>query len=296
MKTQSESRIHERYLRHTKKFPNVWCAGCGIGIVLGAIIRAVDSLGLDKNDIAMVSGIGCTGRMPVYVDFNTLHTTHGRALAFATGLKLVRPEMRVIVVMGDGDALAIGGNHFIHAARRNIGLTAIVVNNATYGMTGGQYSPTTPLGALSTTAPYGHIEPPFQIAELAQCAGAAFVARSTVYHVDELQEYIARALQKEGFSLVEAISYCHTTIGRLNRWGTAPEMMRRLKDDSITLKQAERMSPEERVGKIIRGILADRDDLIEYTRRYYEEVVLSARREMGWNAPKSELPVRAVRE
>jgi 2-oxoglutarate ferredoxin oxidoreductase subunit beta len=296
MKTQSESRIHERYLRHTKKFPNVWCAGCGIGIVLGAIIRAVDSLGLDKNDIAMVSGIGCTGRMPVYVDFNTLHTTHGRALAFATGLKLVRPEMRVIVVMGDGDALAIGGNHFIHAARRNIGLTAIVVNNATYGMTGGQYSPTTPLGALSTTAPYGHIEPPFQIAELAQCAGAAFVARSTVYHVDELQDYIARALQKEGFSLVEAISYCHTTIGRLNRWGTAPEMMRRLKDDSITLKQAERMGPEERVGKIIRGILADRDDLIEYTRRYYEEVVLSARREMGWNAPKSELPVRAVRE
>jgi len=296
MKTQSESRIHERYLRHTKKFPNVWCAGCGIGIVLGAIIRAVDSLGLDKNDIAMVSGIGCTGRMPVYVDFNTLHTTHGRALAFATGLKLVRPEMRVIVVMGDGDALAIGGNHFIHAARRNIGLTAIVVNNATYGMTGGQYSPTTPLGALSTTAPYGHIEPPFQIAELAQCAGAAFVARSTVYHVDELQDYIARALQKEGFSLVEAISYCHTTIGRLNRWGTAPEMMRRLKDDSITLKQAERMSPEERVGKIIRGILADRDDLIEYTRRYYEEVVLRARREVGWNAPKSELPVRAVRE
>jgi len=296
VKIQSESRIHERYLRHTKKFPNVWCAGCGIGIVLGAIIRAVDALGLDKNDIAMVSGIGCTGRMPVYVDFNTLHTTHGRALAFATGLKLARPEMNVIVVMGDGDALAIGGNHFIHAARRNIGLTAIVVNNATYGMTGGQYSPTTPLGALSTTAPYGHIEPPFQIAELAQCAGAAFVARSTVYHVDELQDYIARALQKEGFSLVEAISYCHTTIGRLNHWGTAPEMMRRLKEDSVTLKQAERMSPEERAGKIIRGILADRDDLTEYTRRYYDEVVLRARREIGWNAPKSELPVRAVRE
>ncbi len=296
MKTQSESRIHERYLRHTKKFPNVWCAGCGIGIVLGAIIRAVDALGLDKNDIAMVSGIGCTGRMPVYVDFNTLHTTHGRALAFATGLKLVRPEMKVIVVMGDGDALAIGGNHFIHAARRNIGLTAIVVNNATYGMTGGQYSPTTPPSALSTTSPYGHIEPPFQIAELAQCAGAAFVARSTVYHVDELQEYIARALQKEGFSLVEAISYCHTTIGRLNRWGTAPEMMRRLKEGSITVKQAERMGPEERAGKIVRGILADRDDLVEYTRRYQEEVVLRAQEGIRWSEPKSELPVRAVRE
>lgn len=296
MKTQSESRLHERYLRHAKKFPNVWCAGCGIGIVLGAIIRAVDALGLNKNDVAMVSGIGCTGRMPVYVDFNTLHTTHGRALAFATGLKLVCPEMKVIVVMGDGDALAIGGNHFIHAARRNIGLTAIVVNNATYGMTGGQYSPTTPPGALSTTAPYGHIEPPFQIAELARCAGAAFVARSTVYHVNELQEYIAYALQKEGFSLVEAISYCHTTIGRLNRWGTAPEMMRHLKENSIPLKQAERMSPEEREGKIARGILADRDDLIEYTQRYWKEVVRQAREEIEWNAPKSELPVRAVRE
>lgn len=292
---QSESRIHERYLRHSKKFPNIWCAGCGIGIVLGAIIRAVDSLGLDKNDIAMVSGIGCAGRMPVYVDFNTLHTTHGRALAFATGLKLVRPEMKVIVVMGDGDALAIGGNHFIHSARRNIGLTAIVVNNATYGMTGGQYSPTTPPGARTTTAPYGHIEPPFQIAELAKCAGAAFVARSTVYHVDELQEYIARALQKEGFSVVEAISYCHTTIGRLNRWGTAPEMMLRLKENSITLKQAEQMSEEERAGKIIRGILADREDLVEYTRRYYTEVVQAARGG-PWNAQKSVSLERAVRE
>lgn len=292
---QSESRIHERYLRHSKKFPNIWCAGCGIGIVLGAIIRAVDSLGLDKNEIAMVSGIGCAGRMPVYVDFNTLHTTHGRALAFATGLKLVRPEMKIIVVMGDGDALAIGGNHFIHSARRNIGLTAIVVNNATYGMTGGQYSPTTPPGARTTTAPYGHIEPPFQIAELAKCAGAAFVARSTVYHVEELQEYIARVLQKEGFSVVEAISYCHTTIGRLNRWGTAPEMMLRLKENSITIKQAERMSEEERAGKIIRGILADRDDLVEYTRRYYTEVIPAAGGS-PWNVQKSVSPERAVRE
>ncbi len=295
MKVQSESRIHERYLRHTKKFPNVWCAGCGIGIVLGAIIRAVDALGLDKNDVAMVSGIGCTGRMPVYVDFNTLHTTHGRAVAFATGLKLVRPEMKVIVVMGDGDALAIGGNHFIHAARRNIGLTAIVVNNATYGMTGGQYSPTTPLGAFSTTAPYGHIEPPFQIAELARCAGATFVARSTVYHVDELQEYIALALQKEGFSVVEAVSYCHTTIGRINRWGTAPAMMRRLKEESVTIKQAERMSPEERAGKIIRGILADRDDLTEYT-RLYQEIIRTVREEIGWREPKSESPEPEAKE
>ncbi|HEC34567.1 MAG TPA: 2-oxoacid:ferredoxin oxidoreductase subunit beta [Chloroflexi bacterium] len=268
MEVQPESRVHEQYLRHSKKFPNIWCAGCGIGIVLGAIIRAVDSVGLDKNNIAMISGIGCTGRMPVYVDFNTMHTTHGRALAFATGLKLTRPEMKVIVVMGDGDALAIGGNHFIHAARRNIGLAVIVVNNATYGMTGGQYSPTTPLGARAATAPYGHIEHPFRIAELATTAGATFVARSTVYHITELQKYIAQALQREGFSVVEAVSYCHTTLGRINRWGKAPDMMRYLKDNSIPLRKAEHMSEEEKVGKIIRGVFADREDLTEYTRLY----------------------------
>jgi 2-oxoglutarate ferredoxin oxidoreductase subunit beta len=273
---QRESRVHERYLRHHKKFPNVWCAGCGIGIVLGAIIRAVDQLQLDKNDVALLSGIGCTGRMPVYVDFNTMHTTHGRALAFATGLKLVRPEMKVIVVMGDGDALAIGGNHFIHAARRNIGLTAIVVNNATYGMTGGQYSPTTPTGVRSPTAPYGNIEQPFPITDLSIAAGAAFVARSTVYHVQELEKFIAQAIMKEGFAVVEAVSYCHTTLGRLNQWGTAPEMMRRLKEQSITITQAERLSEEERQGKIVRGIFVNRD-IPEYT-RLYRRIVEQAQR------------------
>ncbi|MGD1995097.1 MAG: thiamine pyrophosphate-dependent enzyme [Anaerolineae bacterium] len=277
MSAQHESRVHERYLRHSKKFPNVWCAGCGIGIVMGAIIRAVDELGLDKNDIAMISGIGCTGRMPVYVDFNTMHTTHGRALAFATGLKLVQPEMKVLAVMGDGDALAIGGNHFIHAARRNIALTAIVVNNATYGMTGGQYSPTTPEGARAATAPYGHIEPPFRISELAVAAGAAFVARSTVYHVTELQRQIAQAIEKDGFSVVEAISYCHTTIGRLNRWGPAPDMMRRLKEDSITVRQAEGKDDKELAGKIVRGVLVD-EDRPSYA-QLYQQVVQRATRE-----------------
>jgi len=275
-KQPHESRVHERYLRHSKKFPNVWCAGCGIGIVLGAIIRAVDGLKLDKDEVALLSGIGCTGRMPVYVDFNTMHTTHGRALAFATGLKMVRPEMKVIVVMGDGDALAIGGNHFIHAARRNIGLTAIVVNNATYGMTGGQYSPTTPIGALATTAPYGHIEQPFPIAELAVAAGAPFVARSTVYHVQELEKYIAQAITRQGFALVEAMSYCHTTLGRLNRWGSAPDMMRGLKDTSITLRQAEKMSEEEKQGKIIRGVFVERD-VPEYT-QLYEQIIERAQK------------------
>jgi 2-oxoglutarate ferredoxin oxidoreductase subunit beta len=266
-KAERESRVHEHYLRHSKKFPNVWCAGCGIGIIMGAIVRAIDNLELHRDDVAMLSGIGCTGRMPVYVDFNTMHTTHGRALAFATGIKMVRPDMKVIVVMGDGDALAIGGNHFIHAARRNIGLTTIVVNNFSYGMTGGQYSPTTPTGALASTAPYGHIEQPFPIAELAVTCGAAFVARSTVYHVQELEKYIAQAIDREGFSVVEAVSYCHTTIGRINKWGTAPEMMRRLKEQSVTLTQAEKLSEEERKDKIVRGVFADRD-IPEYTQLY----------------------------
>lgn len=277
MKQQSESRVHRRYLRHSKRFPNVWCAGCGIGIVLGAIIRAVDDLGLDKDDVAMISGIGCTGRMPVYVDFNTMHTTHGRAVAFATGLKMVKPEMKIIVVMGDGDALAIGGNHFIHAARRNIGLTAIVVNNAAYGMTGGQHSPTTPQNIKTATTPYGHIEQQFPIAELAATAGASFVARSTVYHVRELESYVAQAVSKEGFALVEAVSYCHTTLGRINRWGTASDMMRRIKEQSLTQRQAESLAPEEIEGKIIRGIFAERD-IPEYTAQY-DKVIARARKE-----------------
>jgi len=285
-KQRRESRLHERYLRHSKKFPNIWCAGCGIGIVLVAIIRAVDRLELDKDDVAMLSGIGCTGRMPVYVDFNTMHTTHGRALAFATGLKMVRPDMKVIVVMGDGDALAIGGNHFIHAARRNIGLTAIVVNNSTYGMTGGQYSPTTPIGALAATAPYGHIEQPFPVSELAVTAGAAFVARSTVYHVKELERYIARAISKEGFSVVEVMSYCHTTLGRINRWGTAPQMMEHLKTHSISMRQAESMTEEERQSKTVRGVFVDRD-LPEYT-QLYDQIIERARASAISQEPRSE--------
>jgi 2-oxoglutarate ferredoxin oxidoreductase subunit beta len=254
-------------LRHSKKFPGIWCAGCGNGIVLGAIIRAIDELSLDKNQVAMISGIGCAGRMPVYADFNTMHTTHGRALAFATGLKMVRPWLKIVVIMGDGDALAIGGNHFIHAARRNIGLTAIVINNQIYGMTGGQASPTTPTDAMATTAPFGHIEQPIPIAELAQAAGAAYVARSTIYHVRELQRYIAQAISKEGFSVVEAISYCHTTYGRLNKLGRATDMMRILKETSVTRASTERMPESQLQGKIIRGVFVNRD-IPEYTQLY----------------------------
>jgi 2-oxoglutarate ferredoxin oxidoreductase subunit beta len=204
-----------------------------------------------------------------------MHTTHGRALAFATGLKIVRPEMKVIVVMGDGDALAIGGNHFIHAARRNIGLTAIVVNNSVYGMTGGQYSPTTPTGGRTTTAPYGNIEQPFPICDLAQAAGAAFVARSTVYHAVELDRLIGQAIEKKGFSVVEAVSYCHTTYGRLNKLGTPVDMMRYLKENSVRVRDPADRKPKEEEGKIVRGVLVDRD-IAEYT-ELYNQVIERAR-------------------
>ncbi len=275
------------YLRQTKKFPNVWCSGCGIGVVMGALIRAVDRLELPKDDVAVVSGIGCTGRMPVYMDFNTMHTTHGRALAFATGLKLAKPKLHVIVIMGDGDALAIGGNHFIHAARRNVDLTAIVVNNSIYGMTGGQYSPTTPLGGQATTAPYGNVEPPLPMCELAIAVGAPFVARSTVYHAVELDRYIEQAIQKKGFSLVEAVSYCHTTFGRINKLGSAVDMMGRLKENSISRSAAEKLPPEERAGKIVRGVLCDEDKAdSEYT-VLYDRVIERAK-----EAAKAKRPVR----
>lgn len=262
------------YLRHTKKFPNVWCSGCGIGIIMAALIRAIDRMGLNKDDIAVISGIGCTGRMPVYLDFNTMHTTHGRALAFATGLKLAKPRLNVIVVMGDGDALAIGGNHFIHSARRNIDLTAIVVNNSIYGMTGGQYSPTTPMDSLASTAPYGNVEQPIPICDLAIAAGATFVARSTVYHAVELDRFMEQAIRKQGFSLLEAVSYCHTTYGRINKMGTAVDMMRMLKETSITRSAAEKLPPEERFGKLVRGVLCNQDKP-EYT-ALYEQVILRA--------------------
>jgi len=256
-------------LRKNKKFPTIWCSGCGIGIVMGALIRAIDHLGLKNDDVALVAGIGCTARMPIYLDFNTLHTTHGRALAFATGLKIARPDMKVIAIMGDGDALAIGGNHFIHAARRNIGITAIIVNNAIYGMTGGQYSPTTPLHGRATTAPYGNIEPPFPVSALAIAAGACYVACSTVYHALELDKFISEAIAKDGFSVVEAVSYCHTTYGRLNKLGTAADMLRALKDNSISQTAYGKLSPEEQAQntKIVRGNFIN-IDRPQYTTSY----------------------------
>ncbi len=265
--------IRKEYLRHDKSFPHVWCPGCGNGIVMGALLRAVNSLGLSKDEVVLASGIGCSGRLPTYVDFNTIHTTHGRALTFSTGIKLAKPEMTVLTVMGDGDSTAIGGNHFIHAARRNINLTAIIINNATYGMTGGQYSPATPYGAKSTTSVYGHVEHAFNIAELAVAAGASFVARSTVYHATHLEQMIKKAIENRGFSVMEIISNCHVQHGRRNKLGGAVEMINSYKDNAVTVGRATKMSPEELEGKITIGVLADVDKPIstEEYRRIAEE-------------------------
>ena len=246
--------IHE-YLRHDKKFPHVWCAGCSNGIVLGAIIRAIASMDLNRDDLVMVSGIGCSSRMPVYIDLNTLHSLHGRSIAYATGVKLHKPHMKVIVVTGDGDCTAIGGNHLIHAARRNIDLTVILINNNIYGMTGGQCSPTTPHDAVATTAPYGNIEPDFNICNLAMGAGASFVARTTAFHVQEMQGYSKAALEHPGFSLLEVISACPVIFGRLNKKGGAPQMMKEFRDNSIPVTAVDKLPPEKVEGKIIRGIL-----------------------------------------
>ncbi|MBD3368370.1 MAG: 2-oxoacid:ferredoxin oxidoreductase subunit beta [Candidatus Eisenbacteria bacterium] len=251
------------YLRPAKKLPTVWCPGCGLGIIMSAMVRAIHSLALDKNDVAMVSGIGCTGRMPAYVDFNTLHTTHGRALAFATGLKLANPRLNVITAMGDGDALAIGGNHFIHSCRRNINMTAIVANNCIYGMTGGQYSPTTPHGKRGTTAPYGNPEHEFDCAKLAVGAGASFVARTSVYHVRELEKLIRQAIEHNGFSVVEVIANCHTSYGRMNSFASPVDMLRWMKENAVPVARAEEMSEEELEDRFTRGIIR-RKELPEF--------------------------------
>jgi len=247
---------YESYLR-LDKFPHIWCAGCGDGIVLKAIIRAVDRIGFDRNDVCMVSGIGCSSRTPGYVDVNTLHTTHGRALTFATGVKMARPDLNVIVVTGDGDATAIGGNHFIHAARRNIDITVLLYNNWIYGMTGGQVSPATPLGRRASTAPYGMMEPNFDIAALAAGAGAVFVARETVAKPLVLDKLIERAIRKKGFSLVEVMTPCPTAYGRRNKAGDAIAMVEFLKNHSVTKTKNETLPEEEKRDAIVCGVLVD---------------------------------------
>lgn len=255
-----------KYLR-LDKFPHIWCPGCGNGIVLQAVLRGIDKLGLDQNKVAVVSGIGCSSRSAGYVDFNTLHTTHGRPLTFATGIKLAKPEMTVIVLTGDGDCAAIGGNHLIHAARRNIDLTVVVFNNYIYGMTGGQYSPTTCLDDRAATSPYGNLEPPFDLCELAKAAGATYVARTTSFHATQLPLLVAKGIQNKGFSFIDAITHCPVYYGRMNRYADAVEMLKWQRDSARNLKQWSTMSEEEKKGKFVIGELHAKPSP-EYTERY----------------------------
>ena len=251
------------YLRE-RFFPHLWCAGCGHGMVLNGLLQAIENMGLSKNEIVMVSGIGCSSRITGYVDFHTLHTIHGRALAFATGVKMARPELNLIVPMGDGDALAIGGNHFIHAARRNIDITAIVMNNRIYGMTGGQYSPLSGENVRATTAPYLTIDPAFDVVALSKGAGATFVARTTTYHIKQMTDIIRQAILHEGFSVVEILSQCPTYFGRKNKAGDAVDMIRYFKENTTPIgSKAKKENP----AMLERGIFVQ-DEMPEYCSEY----------------------------
>jgi 2-oxoglutarate ferredoxin oxidoreductase subunit beta len=260
-----------RYLR-LERMPDVWCPGCGHGNAMTALATVFDRLQTDLDRLVLVGGIGCASRMTFYLDTNAMHTTHGRALAFATGIKLARPELTVVAVMGDGDALAIGGNHLIHACRRNIDLTALVLNNQIYGMTGGQSAPATPVGFKTTTSAKGSIEPSFDTVQLALGAGASFVARTTTFDFDEMPQMIEAAIRHRGFSLVEVISQCPTYFGRLNRLGEG----RALLDYEKDLTSAdEHVTRDELVSHLPTGVFRD-DVRAEYTRRYAQLCARSA--------------------
>ena len=269
--------IRQRFL------PHMWCAGCGHGIVMGNMIRAIEQLGLPKNEIVVVSGIGCSSRMPGYLDFHTMHTIHGRALAFAMGVKMGRPGLRVIVPMGDGDALSIGGNHLIHAARRNVDMTAIIMNNSIYGMTGGQVSPMTPAGKKGTTARHGSFSKPFDAVALARGAGATFVARTTTYHAKEMIDIMSQGISHKGFSVIEIMSQCPTYYGRKNKIGGAVEMMQSYRDG--TVKVGSKKAKED-PSLVERGIFV-KEDSPEYVASYlaFMETLQAGKKE---EAQKSE--------
>jgi 2-oxoglutarate/2-oxoacid ferredoxin oxidoreductase subunit beta len=238
------------YLR-VDRIPHIWCAGCGIGPAMGCFVRAIDRSGLNPDKVSVVSGIGCSGRVAGYIKLDSFHTTHGRALPFATGLKLANPELTAVVFSGDGDIVAIGGNHLIHSARRNIDMTIICINNFNYGMTGGQMGPTTPLDARSTTSPYGNYEYPFNLPYLVAASGATYVARWTVLHLRELERSIAEALTKPGFSFIEVLSPCPTVYGRLNKLPRGLDEMRGYQERSIIRDGADPRDVELRLNSPI---------------------------------------------
>ena len=226
------------------RLPHIYCSGCGNGTVINCTLAAIDEVGWRRDETIFLSGIGCSSRAPGYISTDSLHTTHGRALAFATGVKLARPDLKVVVFTGDGDLAAIGGNHFIHACRRNVDMTVVCMNNQIYGMTGGQGSPTTPPGAISTTTPYGASEPAFDLADLAIAAGANYVARWTSYHVTELTKAIATGLQTPGLAFIEVRTQCPTNYGRSNRLREVSDMIEYLRSHAMLVQKYNRLIAE----------------------------------------------------
>lgn len=272
------SKLVDKYF-YTHQFPTMWCPGCGDGAAAMAMVRAIDKLGLDFDKVIHVAGIGCASVAHWYTSFTALQTAHGRALASATGIKLANPELKVMVTMGDGDCAAIGGNHLIHACRRNVDLTAIVYNNFNYGMTGGQVGPTTPLAAIASTAPFGNLEPPFDLCKLAEAAGATYVARGTVYYIKELIDLIERGIKHKGFSFIDVLTPCPTVFGRRNELGNAGEMWKAQRGLTIPASRAKGLSPAEMKGKLARGVLVEKE-APEFTEEY-EKLIAQAQKGSG---------------
>ncbi|MDI6754633.1 MAG: 2-oxoacid:ferredoxin oxidoreductase subunit beta [Thermodesulfobacteriota bacterium] len=256
------------------------CPGCGNGIVAQAILRAIDELSMDLDDCVFASGIGCSAWVPSpFFNADVLHTTHGRPIAFALGIKMGLPQKKVMVVSGDGDLAAIGGNHLIHNARRNVEMTVICLNNSIYGMTGGQAAPTTPMGLKTTTTPYGAYENTFDISNLVIAAGASFVARWTTYHPRQLTASIKKAIRKKGFSFIEVITQCPVQYGRKTGSGSAVEMLREYKEKSVSVKEAAKLSEEDLQDRIIVGELIDKEKP-----EMVEEIMKMKKRASGENS------------
>ena len=254
---------YDEYLR-TDKMPTLWCWGCGDGVILKALIRAIDKLGWNIDDVCVVSGIGCSGRFSSYINCNTVHTTHGRTLAYATGIKLANPTKKVIVVGGDGDGLAIGGNHTIHAARRNIDLTYILINNFIYGLTNSQTSPTTPKGMWTATMERGNIDPTFDSCKLVEAAGASFVARETMIDPKKLERTLVKALEHKGFSYLEVFSNCHVNLGRKNKMASATANLEWIDSISLAKTKFDMLEEDAKEGKYPTGVLKQDENALEY--------------------------------
>ena len=260
---------YSKYLREDK-MPTLWCWGCGDGVILKAVIRAIDKMGWNQDDVCVVSGIGCSGRFSSYLDFNTVHTTHGRTVAYATGIKLANPDKHVICVAGDGDALAIGGNHTIHGCRRNIDIHMIVINNFIYGLTNSQTSPTTPRGMWTVSQKAGNIDPTFDACNLADAAGASFVSRESVIDPKKLERSLVKGFSHKGFSFMEVLSNCHINLGRKNKMASAVENLDWI--DSITMGKMkfDKLEDDEKINFLPTGVLKDDKEADEYCDMYQQ--------------------------